>query len=49
MRLIGFKRRATIAFRVAPGIVSIVRVLHRGRAFDSLDVDDLATGSDESR
>jgi plasmid stabilization system protein ParE len=31
LRLVGFRRRATIAFRIKGDVVTIMRIFHRGR------------------
>jgi plasmid stabilization system protein ParE len=42
LRLVGYRRQATVAFAVTDGLVTILRVFHRGR-----DVDALASDVDE--
>ncbi len=42
LRTIGFERRATVAFHLDPGLVTIDRVLYGGRDIDAA----LATGED---
>jgi len=42
LRLVGYRRKATIAFSVEQDVVMIIRVFHRGRNID-LD-DELAEG-----
>lgn len=37
IRLVGYRRRATIAFRVEGNTVTILRIFHRGR---NVDLDD---------
>lgn len=43
LRLVGFRRQATIAFSVEQDIVIILRIFHRGRnvAFEDEPADDL--------
>ena len=41
LRIVGFRRRATIAFEVAADTVIILRVFHRGRNVNfASDIDD---------
>jgi plasmid stabilization system protein ParE len=41
LRTVGYRRRATIAFRVDGNVVVILRMLHGGRALEAVeDMDD---------
>ncbi len=41
LRTVGYRRRATIAFRVDGNVVVILRMLHGGRALEAVeDIDD---------
>jgi plasmid stabilization system protein ParE len=37
VRIVGYRRRASIAFRTEDGIVTILRILYRGKILDELD------------
>lgn len=39
LRLVGFRRRATIAFRIKGNVVTIMRIFHRGRNVAFSDED----------
>ncbi|AYD00074.1 type II toxin-antitoxin system RelE/ParE family toxin [Neorhizobium sp. NCHU2750] len=43
LRLVGYRRRATIAFQVRGDVVRILRIYHRGR---DIDPDDYSSGSE---
>ncbi|TNM65784.1 type II toxin-antitoxin system RelE/ParE family toxin [Aliirhizobium smilacinae] len=43
LRLVGYRRRATIAFQVRGDVVRIARIYHRGR---DIDADDYAPDTD---
>lgn len=43
VRIVGFKRKASIVFRIDDDLVTIMRILHRGKSLgehDSSDEDD---------
>jgi toxin ParE1/3/4 len=40
LRVVGYERKATIAFRVQGKVVTIIRILHKGRSFGLSEADD---------
>lgn len=40
LRLVGYRRKATIAFQIRGDVVRIVRIYHRGRDIDADDYFD---------
>ncbi|WJR67731.1 type II toxin-antitoxin system RelE/ParE family toxin [Neorhizobium sp. CSC1952] len=42
IRIVGFKRKASIVFRIDDDLVVIMRILHRGKSLGHEDEDDLA-------